>query len=364
MAALRRAAACNKRPPAPKVSLLLRACVLAPFVLFPLLTLAQQQSPPPAQPVPQAIRVSTELVKIDAIVFDKHKNFAAGLAQNDFRVLVDGVAQPVVFFSPVDAPAQVLVMVETSPAVYLIHNQHLIAAYALLQGLAPEDQVALVTYAQSPQGLMGFVTNKSALAAALGQIQYTLGTGQLNFYDSVSTVLDWLAASGGKKAMVLLTTGLDSSSPARWDALVQKLRQTDVTIFPVALGGSLRNYGAKKSKSSKKAGKSAASNAPLDDQTASPLSFEKANEALLSLAGITGGRAYFPVTANDFAPMYREIAASLRHQYVLGIEPRHDGQYHLLSVEILDAHGQPLTAPAKRPEFQVLARQGYQAPGP
>ena len=279
-------------------------------------------------------------------------------------MLVDGVEQPVVFFSPVDAPAQVLVMVETSPAVYLIHKQHLIAAYALLQGLAPDDQVALVTYSQSAQALMGFTTDKTALTAALGQIQYTLGSSQLNFYDSVSAVLDWLAATSGKKAVVLLTTGLDSSSPARWDALVQELHQTDATIFPVALGGSLRNYDAMKSKSSKRAGKSAASNAQPEDRSANPLSFEKANEALLSIAGITGGRAYFPANENDFVPMYREIAAYLRHQYVLGIEPRHDGQYHTLSVEILGSNGQPLTAPAKKPEFQVLARQGYQAPNP
>ncbi|MGH9706484.1 MAG: VWA domain-containing protein [Candidatus Acidiferrales bacterium] len=324
----------------------------------------QQNSSPASRPDGQAIRVSTELVKIDAIVLDKHKNFAEGLAQKDFRVLVDGVEQPVVFFSPVDAPAQVLVMVETSPAVYLIHKQHLVAAYALLQGLAAEDQVALVTYSQSAQALMGFTTDKAALAAALGQIQYTLGSSQLNFYDSVSAVLDWMASSGGKKAVVLLTTGLDSSPTARWDALLQKLRQTAATIFPVALGGSLRNYDAKKSKSTKKNRESAAPAATLEDQAANPLSFEKANEALLSIAGITGGRAYFPSSENDFVPMYREIAAYLRHQYVLGIEPAHDGEYHTLSVEILDGEGRPRTAPAKKPEYQVLARQGYQAPKP
>lgn len=365
MASSQRTAAYDEKPPGLMAYLHLAARVLCACLFLASASFAQQQASPAASPPEsQAIRVSTELVKIDAIVLDKHKNFAEGLEQKDFRVLVDGVEQPVVFFSPVDAPAQVLVMVETSPAVYLIHKQHLIAAYALLQGLAPEDQVALVTYSQSAQALMGFTTDKAALAAALGQIQYTLGSSQLNFYDSVSSVLDWMNSSGGKKAVVLLTTGLDSSPPARWDALLQKLRQTDATIFPVALGGSLRNYDAEKSKLSKKTGKSAASNAPPEDQSANPLSFEKANEALLSMAGITGGRAYFPASENDFAPMYREIAAYLRHQYVLGIEPAHDGGYHALSVEILDANGQPLTAPAKKPEYQVLARQGYQAPKP
>lgn len=365
MTSARRPADCLNKPPGLKTSLHLSACVLCACFFLAGSSFAQQQpSPPSPSHESQAIRVSTELVKIDAIALDKHKNFAAGLAQKDFRVLVDGVEQPVVFFTPVDAPAQVLVMVETSPAVYLIHKQHLIAAYALLQGLAPEEQVALVTYSQSAQALMGFTTDKTALAAALSQIQYTLGSSQLNFYDSLSAVLDWLASTGGKKAVVLLTTGLDSSSPAQWDALVQRLHQTDATIFPVALGGSLRNYDAKKSKSSKKTGKSAAPVSSPEDQPANPLSFEKANQALLSIANVTGGRAYFPASENDFVPMYREIAAYLRHQYVLGIEPAHDGQFHALSVEILDGEGQPLTAPAKKPEYQVLARQGYQAPKP
>lgn len=365
MASSRRPADCHNKPPAFKASFHLSARVFCALLFLAGSSFAQQEpSSAASTPESQTIRVSTELVKIDAIVLDKHKNFAVGLAQKKFRVLVDGVEQPVVFFTPVDAPAQVLVMVETSPAVYLIHKQHLIAAFALLQGLAPEDQVALVTYSQSPEALMGFTTDKTALAAALGQIQYTLGSSQLNFYDSVSAVLDWLASSGGKKAVVLLTTGLDSSPPARWDALLQKLRQTDATIFPVALGGSLRNYDAKKSKSFKKNGKSAAPSAPPEDQAANPLSFEKANQALLSIASVTGGRAYFPASENDFVPMYREIAAYLRHQYVLGIEPVHDGQFHALSVEILDGEGKPLTAPTKKPEYQVLARQGYQAPKP
>ncbi len=186
-----------------------------------------QESPPP-QP---AIRSTAELVKIDASVLDKDGNFVGGLEQKKFRILDAGVERPIIYFAPVETPAQILVMVETTPAVYLIHNEHVFAAYALLDGLATEDQVALVSYDQAPHALLPFTPDKSALAAALGQIQYTLGSGQLNFYDSISTAVDWLAPVPGKKALVLLTTGLDSSPPARWDALVQKLHASDVVIY-------------------------------------------------------------------------------------------------------------------------------------
>ncbi|MGH9713551.1 MAG: VWA domain-containing protein [Candidatus Acidiferrales bacterium] len=329
--------------------------------LSPLAGYPQQQSGPAVQ---APIQATTELVRVDVSVLDKSGNFVGGLVQQDFHVLDGGVAQPIVYFSPVEAPAQVLVLVETSPAVYLIHNEHLIAAYALLGGLAHDDQIALVTYDQAPHSILGFTPDKSAFAAALGQIQYTLGTAQLNFFDSISSVVDWLAPIHGKKALVILSTGLDSSPPSRWDALARKLRADDVVIFPVALGGSLRQPISKKKKSAKNGRKSEAPPQKSSPDQENPLSFEKADAALRSLAQITGGRAYFPLSAKDFVPMYREIAAALRHQYVLGFLPAQDGHFHSLTVQVGDSRSQPAGPAAKGTDYHVFAREGYLAPGP
>jgi VWFA-related protein len=297
-------------------------------------------------------------------VLDRHGGFIGGMVQKDFRVL-DGVAeQPIVFFASVEAPAQVLVLVETSPAVYLIHHQHLIAAYALLEGLAPDDRVALVSYDQGPHPILPFTPDKPALAAALNQLQYTLGTGELNFFDSISAVVDWLTPVTGKKSIVILSTGLDSSPPSRWDVLAQKLRSNDVVVFPVALGGSLRQPSTKKKKTGKNSREAASPSPGSAAEPANPLNFAKADTALLSLAKITGGHAYFPVSANEFEGIYREIAAALRHQYVLGITPAQDGRFHALTVQVIGANGQPVPAEGKNAEYRVIAREGYLAPGP
>jgi Ca-activated chloride channel homolog len=320
-----------------------------------------QQAPVPVQ---QPIQSATEFVKVDASVLDNQGNFVGGLLRNNFRVLDNGAEQPVAFFAPVEAPAQILVMIETSPAVYLIHNQHLVAAYALLDGLEPEDEVAVVTYDQSPRVILPFTPQKSALLAALGQVQYTIGMSDLNCYDSISGVLDWLGPGTGKRALVLLTTGLDSSPPGRWDALVRRLRAQDVVIFSVALGGSIRGIATKKPKkgAAKSAGQQTETESP--SESASATGFARADSALRSLATITGGRAYFPESDQDFVRIYHEIASALRHQYVLGVAPAHDGQFHPLTVEVLDAGGQPMSAPSRKPEYRVLAREGYLAPGP
>jgi VWFA-related protein len=304
--------------------------------------------------VQQPLQVTTEMVQIGVSVLAAGGDFVSGLQRKNFRVLDGGIERPLVFFAPTDAPAQILVMVETSPAVYLIQNQHIAAAYALLDGLAADDQVALVTYDQAPRAVLAFTPDKNALLAALGQIQFSVGMGELNFYDAVSTALDWVAPVSGKKALVLLTTGLDSSSPARWNALAQKLRASDVVIFPVALGGWLRRAPDKADKKKK------ATVAPQEDSQV----FAQADQALLSLAAITGGRAFFPESAKDFAPMYQQIAAALRHQYLLGIAPAHDGQFHPLTVQALDASGQPFVTEGKKATHRIFSREGYLAPGP
>lgn len=311
----------------------------------------------PAQPVQAGIQATTEIVKIDASVLDRRGNFLSGLAKQQFRVLDDNIEQPVVFFTPVEAPAQVLVLLETSPAVYMISAGHLSAAYALLDGLAPDDQIALVSYAQEPRALLAFTPDKSAFAAALGNIQYMLGMGNLNFFDSISTVIDWLAPVNGKKAILLLTTGLDSSPPERWDALVEKLRSSDVVLFPVALGGTLRQPAPKKKKASKTEHKESEPSEPPN-----PLSFAKANGDLVALAKITGGRAYFPESPDDFVQIYRQIAAALRHQYLVGIAPRHDGKFHSLTVKVLNDETHSGGASGEKSEYQVFAREGYLAP--
>ena len=96
------------------------------------------------------------------------------------------VKQPIVLFTPVDAPAQLLLLIETSPAVYLIRDQHLLGAYALLDGLSPSDQTGLVTYDQSPHSILDFTANKALLLRALDNLQYNVGMAELNFYDSIS----------------------------------------------------------------------------------------------------------------------------------------------------------------------------------
>jgi len=314
------------------------------------------QIPNSAEP----LQSSTALVRVDVSVLDKHGNFVPNLNKNDFRMLDNKSEAPIIFFVPTEAPAQVVVLIETSPAVYLIQDEHFAAAYALLNGLASNDEVAMVSYDVTPRLRLPFTSNKAAFLSALDGLQYMIGMGQLNLYDSLAQVIDSLPAGGGKRAVVVLTTGLDSSTRDHWDALVRKLRGSDVVIFPIALGASLR--GAARKKSNEQPGKPEA-DLGAEATNASEASFARADEALRSLARITGGEAFFPQATKDFAPAYRQIAAALRHQYVLGIAPARDRQLHTLTVEIA-GHDLAEGNNSRKEKYRIFAREAYVAPRP
>ncbi len=306
---------------------------------------------PQSQPPRIAVRV--DLVNLEVTVADAQGNFVSDLKRENFRVLDEGIEQPVTHFAPVEAPAQVLVLVETGPAVYLILREHLLAAYALLEGLAPDDRVALGTFDQSARLMLNFTEDKSALAQALGGLRYNLGMAQLNLFDSLGDALDWLAPLPGKKAIVLLSTGLDTSGAGHWKALEEKLRANEVVVLPVALGGELREPGKKKKPR------------PAAPEEGTALSFAQADRALEAIAQASGGYAYFPRNARDFPAIYRQIAILLRHQYSLGFAPPvRDTRFHRIEVQLRDTDGQRLLTKNGKPAYRISARQGYLAPAP
>ena len=281
---------------------------------------------PQKEPVP-AIVAQVDLVSVEVTVTNERGDFIAGLKRENFRVFDNGIEQPITHFAPIEAPAQVLVLVETSPAVYLIHRQHLAAAHALLENLAIDDQVALATYDQSARLAVNLSSDKQALTHALGGLRYSQGSAELNLFDGLSNALDWLATGQDKQAIVVLSTGLDTSGKGSWQRLTAKLRGSRTVVFAVALGGELRS--AKKVQGKTRA-------AQESHEQDSTLSFAQADRNLELIAKLTGGQAYFPREASEFTAIYQQIAHRLRNQYSLGFAPpARDGMVHRIVVQIV-----------------------------
>ncbi len=294
-----------------------------------------QQSPP--------IRVTVNRVNVGVTVTDSTGHFIEGLRREDFQLFDNGVEQPITDFLPIEEPAQLLLLIESGPAVYFLGQSHFRAADTLLTSISPADRVAVAAYSNAPQLILGFTPDKTAARYALHNLNFNLGFADLNLSASVAAALDWMAPLPGKKTIVLLSTGVDTSPPENWQIVQQKLQTSEVRILAVSLSGDFR-----KPVKGKKRIKQNRADADLVHE-----SFRKADESLQQLSAATGGRVYFPQNAAEFNRAYAEIAQLVRHEYSLAFAPpAADGQLHSLKVK------------AKNPLYQVDHRQAYLAPSP
>jgi Ca-activated chloride channel homolog len=331
----------QRSPAALRLLVFLFLALLAPVVLAQ----AQQDTSRQSEP----IRVSVDRVNVGVIVTDARGKFVAGLRREDFHIFDDGAEQPLTDFVAIEEPAQVVLLVESGPAVYFLESSHLQAAHALLDGLSPGDRVAVVKYDQSPQPLLDFTADKQAAKAALGNVRFNLGFGTLNLSWSLSTVLDWLAKTQGKKAIVLLSTGVDTSPPNQAEAVLARLNTGDVRILAISLSGTLRNPPGATSKAS------------AEKAAVAAQGFAEADRLLTALTATTGGRVYFPSSAKDFAAVYAEIAQLVRHEYSLAFAPPvHDGKIHTIEVRVSSPSTTPSSTSA--PAYRIDHRRAYLAP--
>lgn len=305
---------------------------------------------------PGAIQVHVDRVYAGAIVTGADGAFVQGLPRGSFHILDNGAEQPIVDFADTESPAQVLLLIEAGPSVYLLGSGHVRAAYSLLDGLSAGDSVAIASYTQSAQPLLDFTTDKHAAALALDGLRFNLGYGSLDLSSSLQTVLGWLARAPGKKSVVLLSTGVDTSPAASVSSLLAQLQTEDVRIFAVSLGGELRSAPAPQPHG--KRGKRTAANPPASTEAVAG-QFAEADRFLQALADASGGRAYSPRNIAEFQQAYAQIAQLLRHEYTLSfVPPADDGKVHSIEVQIDSPPGAALALP-----LRIEGRRAYRAPG-
>ena len=318
-------------------SVLLRCFLLLSAVLRCGGALLAQDVPLPAGP---PLKVAVNRVNVGVTVTDAEGRFMHDLNRDEFRVYDDGVQQPIVEFLPVEEPAQVLLVIEGGPSVLFFAKSHVLAADQMVASLAPDDRVAIATYTKGLESVIDFTTNKTEAGAALSAISFALGFSELNLFASVSRAVDVLSAYPGKKAIVLLSTGVDTSPDVNWEALRPKLQTADVRIIAMSLSADIREPAKRRHLTAKEKA----------DWAQLQKGFAEGDRALRELGQATGGRVYFVQGQKEFAKAYVEIADLLRHEYDLFFAPPQlDGVVHELRVEV------------KRPDAHVEHRPAYLA---
>jgi VWFA-related protein len=307
--------------------------VLFSAITCPVLSRAQETQAP-------AIRVDVNRVNVGVIVTGSGGKFVEGLQKADFHIFDNGVEQPITDFLANDDPAQVVLMLECGPSMYLFGKENIQKADALITNLSPADRVAIVCYSSGAVVNFELSADQSASRMALRELNFHIGSGDLNLTQSLLAVLAWLSTVPGKKTVVLISSGVDSSPPEITSAFQQNINASDVRVLAVSTAKELK----KSPKKHKRSRQERESRAQLD-----PI-LKNGDSLLRNLASATGGRAYFPKDTKEYEKTYAEIAQIVRHEYNLSFAPQSmDGRLHTLKV-------------AARHGARVDHRQAYLAP--
>src|SRR5216683_2094708 len=291
----------------------------------------------------QTIRVKVDRVNVGVIVTDHSGHFVEGLRREDFHLYDNGMEQPLTGFAAIEEPAQVLLLIEAGPAVHLLGSNHVRASDTLLRRLPPKDRVAIASYSRAPELLLDFTPDKPTAEFALQNLNFTVGFAELNLSSSLASAIDWLAPFPGKKTIVVLSTGVDTSPPEKWQEIEQKLKTSDVRVLAVSLAGDFRKFPKWRKLSPQE----------REDRTSVKQGFAQADKSLHELSQASGGRVYLPRNEKEFDRAYSEIAQIVRHEYSIAFSPpSSDGQVHTIQVKV------------KRIWSRVDHRQAYLAPAP
>lgn len=294
------------------------------------------------------IAVEAPLVLLDVLVTDEDGNVLSGLKKGNFRVMDDGKPQVITAFGPTEDPITIVVLLEYSAFAYDYFAYK--GAYwssGFLNYLDTKDWVALVTYDMRPTIRVDFTRNRAEVQEALSSLAFP-GFAEANLFDALVDTLEKLDRVKGKKAVLLITTGMNTFSQATLEDTLDQVKKSSATIFCIGLAES--EYMAAEMRSGR-----------------STIGYLEAKNQLQTFADLTGGMAWFPRFEGEVPSLFRSVVGFLRSEYDIGFTPAKealDGRYHKLKMEVVGPDGKPLRvtdAKGRRRKIEVFARDGYVA---
>lgn len=301
-------------------------------------------------------RTDTTTVQLDVAVLGPNGQFIPNIPGGNFRILEDNVPQKVTGFSLGEAPMTVALVVEFNNLYQQMWSetwaQTLEASYGFVSTLKKDDYLAIVAYDMKPEILSDFSTDRREAQAALQRMQIPAWS-EGNLFDTLIEMTDRMSSLEGRKAIFVITSGIDTFSKATFDKTRKALQTNGVPIYALGLMQALRERAD-----------SFGYLSPIQR-----MDFLQADNQLRTFAKETGGQAYFPRFYGEFKGIFQGIAQAMRNQYMLTYQPSNqakDGKYRKIKVELVNpATNEPLKIndeKNKAIKYQILTKPGYTAP--
>jgi VWFA-related protein len=317
----------------------------------------------------EVIRVDTELVSIPVKISDRQGRFIGGLTKESFQIFEDNTPQEIALFSNEQQPFTVALVLDMSYSAKFKAAEIQNAALAFINQLRSNDKVLVVSFDREVHVLSAPTSDRQVLQRAIRNTKIDFGT---SLYEAVDLVInEKLKKIGGRKAIVLFTDGVDTSSRKADDFNnLSDALELDALIYPIQYD-TFAEVQAVKNKS---VIMPPTQRSPIPTQTKSPFPFplpgaggiggvgtmdtkgtsveeyRKADQYLNDMANRTGGRLYQAGTTGSLVQAFSAIAADLREYYSLGYYPKEDvktGKKRKIKVRV------------NQPGAVVHARDGY-----
>jgi Ca-activated chloride channel family protein len=281
---------------------------------------AQDKDQPP-------LRIGTDLVTLDVTVIDAGggNKPVMDLKQEQFQVFEDKTAQEIRFFSREQVPVSVVFTIDTSGSMKAKLDTVIKASINLVKEGRAADEMSVIEFKETPELLSEFTEDVHEITDTL---QNLTGSGRTAMLDALYLAADYAhkEAKNRRRAVVLVTDGLDRNSYYKFEEIIDRLRETDVQIYLIGFTNDLSSDGAWVFKKSDK---------------------DKAEGLLNRIATETGGRAFFPKELSEVHTIAQQISTDLRTQYSIGYYPSNanrDGTFRAIRVNVTGGGNRRLVA--------------------
>ena len=284
------------------------------------------------EPDQPAFRTGVDLVALNVTVTDENDRYVTDIDVEGFQLFEDGAQQEVTFFTRIQLPIALALLMDTSASMADRMSTAQEAAIGFAERLRTQDLASIIDFDSRVDILHEFTNSLDALTSAIRQ---TSAGGSTSLYNAIYISLKELAKIGAaataeeeirRQAIVMLSDGEDTSSLVGFEEVLELAKRSNTIIYSIGLRS--RDIRPRRG-------------------------FREADFVLRQLAQETGGRTFFPEQVEDLPEIYQRISDELSSQYTLGYvskNPIRDGRWRRVVVRV------------DRPNVGARTKQGYYAP--
>jgi VWFA-related protein len=266
----------------------------------------------------EIISVDSSVVLVNVTVTNRDGRFVNGLLASAFRIFEDGVERQADFFGAESTPYAAVILVDTSGSMESRVSIARGAAIKFLEGLRSKDAAAVLSFDSKVKEVRGF-TSGSDLPDMFFDLQ---ASGMTALNDAVVRASELLADRPEKRrSIVVLSDGADTISKASENKALAAATAAGATIYTV----------------------------DMSTPETKPAERAAMQGTLKRFAEKTGGTFVATPGGPEMRAAFARIAEELGNQYTFTFEPKKDGKFHAIRVDV------------NRPNLVVRTRKGYTA---